>query len=127
MAAVAVPFLGWQDSWRVGVRAIDEQHQNLVSLLNQLHEAMRSGRGNTVMGEILAKLISYTKAHFATEEELMQTHGYPEFLAHRAEHHKLTAKVLAFQKEFSAGKVGLSIEVVEFLSGWLKGHILGTD
>ena len=127
MAMVATPFMAWSDTWKVGNETIDAQHKNLVSLVNQLHEAMKSGQGSRALGDILAKLVTYTKTHFATEEQLMQIHKYPDFAKHKVEHEKLTAKVVEFQQAFVDGTAALTIDVLDFLSKWLQGHILGTD
>ena len=127
MAAVAAPFMAWQDSWQVGVQVIDAQHKKLVSLLNDLYEAMKTGRGSALLGETLNDLVSYTRSHFAAEEQLMQMHGYPDFASHKREHEKLTTQVLDFQHQFSEGTATLSIEIMQFLSSWLQNHILGTD
>jgi len=35
----------WNDQLSVGVAEIDKQHQELVKLINDLHEAMREGAG----------------------------------------------------------------------------------
>jgi hemerythrin-like metal-binding protein len=111
----------------VGVEVVDAQHKNLVSLLNQLHEAMSHGHGKDVLEGILANLVRYTQAHFATEEKLMQENGYPDLVTHQREHAELTKKVLDFQKEFAAGRVFIGGEVMKFLGDWLRGHIRGTD
>ena len=39
----------WHDVWLVGVRVIDEQTRHLVSLLNQLHQAMSVGKGKEAL------------------------------------------------------------------------------
>jgi hemerythrin len=127
MATVETPFVTWNDSWLIGVREIDIQHQNLVSLLNQLHEAMSQGRGKDVLGGILESLVRYTKAHFAAEERLMQQNGYPDIIAHKSEHEQLTKKVLEFQKEFVSGRIAMGVEVMQFLGSWLRSHIRGSD
>ncbi|MGD1098576.1 MAG: hemerythrin domain-containing protein, partial [Bryobacteraceae bacterium] len=74
MATTVTPFVTWNDSWLVGVREIDAQHKNLVSILNQLHEAAMQGHGNDVLGKILDSLVRYTTAHFAAEERLIEQH-----------------------------------------------------
>ena len=119
--------MAWQDSWLVGVQVVDSQHKQLVALLNQLHEAMGKGQGRQVAGNILASLIEYTKAHFAAEERLLQINGYPDFVAHKLEHERLTTKVIQFQKDWDAGQVTLSLDIMQFLSDWLRSHILGVD
>src|SRR5271167_4548385 len=103
MATTTVPFMAWKDSWIVGVQEIDAQHKNLVSLLNKLHQAMTQGEGKDALGSILDSLVSYTKAHFAAEERLMQQSGYPDFIAHKREHTSLAEKVLNFQRTFKSG------------------------
>jgi len=127
MATAAAQFMVWQDSWLVGVKVLDSQHKQLVTLLNELHDAMKSGRGSSIVGGILNSLVSYTHAHFAAEEQLMQMYAYPDFKAHKREHQKLTGQVLDFQEKFSNGTATLSIDVMQFLSSWLQNHILGTD
>jgi len=61
----------------VNIQSIDEQHKKLVALVNNLNDAMSSGKGQLIMGKILDDLVAYTKTHFATEERLMTTHTYP--------------------------------------------------
>ena len=69
----------------MGVPSLDEQHKNLISLVNKLNDAMKSGRGKDVLGDILAKLVNYTKTHFAAEEQLMRMHSYPDLASHQVE------------------------------------------
>ncbi len=128
IATVAKPeLMPWKDEYSVKIKHIDDQHKGLVKLVNELHVAMLSGHAKDSLASILSQLISYTRAHFITEEVLLQAQGYPELAAHKAEHESLTAKVLQFQKEFVAGKAMLSMEILEFLKNWLKNHIMGTD
>lgn len=127
MTATTPPFVIWKDSWLVGVQVIDAQHKNLVSLLNQLHHSMSAGHGKDVLGEILGSLVRYTQSHFATEEQLMQKSGYPDFIAHRREHELLTRQVVDFQRDFEAGKAGVTVDVMQFLRNWLQTHIRESD
>jgi len=39
----------------------------------------------------------------------------------------MTAKVIALQNDYQAGKTSLTIEVFKFLTDWLNKHILETD
>ena len=127
MATATAPFVTWNESWVIGVQEIDAQHKNLVSILNQLHQAMALGHGKDVLGSTLNSLVSYTKAHFAAEERLMLQSRYPDLTAHKKEHEVLTEKVVEFQRNFDAGRIGLGVDVMQFLSAWLQGHIRGTD
>jgi hemerythrin len=117
----------WSDTLSVGVEEIDNQHKKLVSLINHLHEAMHSGQGKEAMAIILDRLIQYTAFHFKTEENLMQTHKYPQSISHTQEHQGLVKAVLELQKGYSEGKTGITLETMNFLKNWLNHHILQID
>jgi hemerythrin len=117
----------WSDSLSVKVKQFDDQHKKLVDMVNQLFDAMKTGKGNQVMGDILKQLIAYTQTHFAAEERLLKQYGYPDFEAHKKEHNALVIQVLDLQKQFQEGKAVLTQNVMTFLRDWLSKHIQGDD
>jgi len=117
----------WNDSYSVNVAEIDSQHKNLVSMINNLNEAMLQAQGKLALAKILNSLVEYTLIHFGTEEKYFAQYKYPYSSSHKKEHLAFVEKVSVFKKDFDAGKIGLSIEVMQFLSNWLKDHIKGTD
>ena len=127
MATTTAPFVSWNQSWCIGVKNVDAQHENLVGLVNKLNQAMSEGKGKNVLEEILESLVSYTKAHFRDEELMMERNGYPDLIEHKKQHIELTKKVLDFQTEYTSGTTGMSIDIMQFLGIWLKDHILGCD
>ena len=122
-----MPFIAWSDSYSVGVPAFDKQHQQLITLINKLHEAMAAGHGNDVMGPLLNHLIEYTQFHFSSEEKLMEKYNYPTLAIHKQEHLKLTKQVIDFRTQFETGQSRISVQVMQFLKEWLIHHILETD
>lgn len=120
-------FFEWNDTFSVNIREIDEQHKKLVSLLNDIHTALMGGEGRAAASDILAELVRYTKNHFATEEHLMKTHGYPDFLGHKTKHDKMTAKVGEYVARYETEKLSTAIQLKDFLKKWLTEHILKTD
>lgn len=120
-------YMEWSENLSVGITEIDEQHKKLVSQINTLHDGMRSGQGKDTLEKTLGELAAYTQYHFETEEKYMEKFGYPDFEKHKAEHDAFVGKVVDFQNAYSSGKLGLSIDVMKFLSGWVAGHIRGTD
>ena len=117
----------WTETYAVKVTGFDRQHRTLFRTVNELNEALRAGHGKDVVGKVLQRLIEYTASHFAAEEEAMDRNGYPEFAAHKAEHKALVEQVLKFQKDFQAGKPGVTTSLMPFLQRWLCNHILQTD
>jgi hemerythrin-like metal-binding protein len=117
----------WNPAYSVKVGSIDSQHRGLLELGGELSKAMATGQGKAVAGKILNRLIQYTGMHFAHDERLMMAHGYPGFAAHKAQHDALVAKVVQFEADFKAGRVAISVELLDFLRDWLIGHIQGSD
>lgn len=117
----------WNDSFSVGVGEIDRQHQRLVGMINDLNDAMRQGKGKDVLGKIINGLVGYAGTHFRTEEKYFEQFGYPDAGSHKKEHFDFTKKVAEFKDGFDTGKIGLSIEVMNFLSNWLQNHIKVVD
>ena len=117
----------WGNGLSVHVKEIDTQHQRLVKLINDLDSAMRVGKGKELLGKIVSELATYTVVHFATEEKYFDKFGYPDAPEHKVEHKKFIEKVSKFKTEFDAGRMGLSIKIMDFLSNWLKNHIMGID
>lgn len=117
----------WHSGLSVNVKEIDGQHQKLVKLISDLDDAMRLGKGKEMLGSIVSELAKYTMVHFSTEEKYFDQFGYPDAPDHKLEHRKFVEEVSKFRNEFDAGRVGLSIKVMDFLSDWLKNHIMGMD
>lgn len=117
----------WNSTLSVNVKQFDDQHMKLVNMVNELHDAMKIGKGNEALGHILNGLINYTASHFADEEKIMSLHAFPGLAVHKAEHEKLVKQVLDLQQKFKSGHSILSNEVMTFLKNWLVNHIQGED
>jgi len=117
----------WNDDYSVKVRQFDDQHKKLIGIVNQLHDAMKAGKGCQVVGDILTSLVAYTQAHFADEERLMQHHGYPGFVSHKKAHTQLVDQVRNFQRQAETDKNVITLGVMVFLKDWLVQHIQGED
>ena len=122
-----MPLITWKDSYSVGNANIDGQHRRLMDLVNELHEAMRTGQANSVLGAILDQLVTYTHTHFAFEERVMAVSGYPGLAEHKKQHAELAERVAGLVAEWKTGRIALSMHVSNFLRQWLDSHILGSD
>jgi len=119
--------LTWQDKYSVGIREIDDQHKQLINMINELNDAMLAGKGKDALLPVLNKLASYCVSHFAVEEKMFASHAYPESADHIMKHEKMTAKVKDLIAQVQSGKTTISIDVMNFLKNWLDKHIMETD
>jgi hemerythrin-like metal-binding protein len=117
----------WMDDFSVNIKEIDNQHRQLIEIVNQLHRAMREGKSSQMINDIINRLIDYTQYHFETEERLMEAYNFPGYVHHKAEHAKLTRQVQEFQRQYRQNPMGLSVQLLNFLKSWVADHILQTD
>ncbi len=117
----------WNESYSVKVKQFDDQHKKLIDMVNELHDAMKVGKGKDVLEKILAGLIQYTATHFGNEERLMKLHNYPNYEQHKKEHNLLVLQVNDVQKQYREGNAVITMAVMTFLKEWLQTHIQGTD
>lgn len=117
----------WSKQLETGFESVDTQHKRLVKLVNELHRAMKNRAGAKEAGRILNELATYTKTHFAFEEEFFEKYKYPAIEQHKKAHKDLVDKVTSFSNDFNQGKAGLSMDLMNFLSSWLRDHIMKTD
>lgn len=117
----------WSDEYSVGVAEMDKQHKKLVAMINDLHDAMKSGRGKDSIDKILSELVEYSSTHFMAEETLMKTYGFPGYELQKECHAELTSKVLDLQNKFRDRQAVLTVELMSFLKEWLIVHIQGMD
>ncbi len=117
----------WGKKLILGIDEIDSQHKELVSLINQLHRAMKLEKGLQVSGNILKGLADYTIFHFDHEKKIFEKYEYSEKDQHLKIHDDLVNKVLDFKKQFENGNAAITMDLMDFLNDWLRSHILKTD
>lgn len=120
-------FVEWSDDLSVGIEEIDAQHQVLVGLVNEMHDAIHRRQGSEVVRDVLRKLADYTRIHFAVEESLMRILGYPGYEAHKLLHEQLIAHMMELQHKVDTGKTAIGFELMHFLKVWLTKHIMESD
>ncbi len=120
-------FYEWNDKLSVGVPSIDRQHKVLISLINELHDAIENGEGATISKFVLKKLINYARSHFIYEESLFTRHDYIATEEHLASHKKITEQLGELNEKAKDPNFDLTNELMQFLKNWLNNHILVED
>jgi hemerythrin len=122
-----MPLIQWNPSYSVKIGEIDTQHQKLITMINELNDAMLKGKAKEILSPLIDGLIAYTQVHFSKEEMLFDKYKYPDAPAHKEEHAAFVKKVSEFREGFKKGNMSLTINIMDFLSNWLTKHICGTD
>ncbi len=119
----------WSPRFETGIPVVDQQHRQLVAIVNRLGEQLI--RGQVPAGGLeglLGELAGYAQRHFADEERLMAEGAlHPDHAdEHRRHHQAFVAQVARLWQ----GREALERpeEVLHgFLTSWLATHILEED
>ena len=129
-----VMLINWDRSFECGIAEIDQQHQMLVQIINDLFKAMSIGAGQEVMADILKRLTNYTQYHFSTEEKYFDLFSFEDTEFHKEEHRFFIGKINRLRREHSEWKkqrqgasIPTTIDLYEMLQEWLLNHIQGSD
>ncbi|MBW2461665.1 MAG: hemerythrin family protein, partial [Deltaproteobacteria bacterium] len=120
-----------------GLEVMARQHEQLHRRLQGLADVMAAAEGGQIdqetrdalegMPDQIDVLVDNIRVHFAAEEDVMFFHDYPSAEVHRAGHQhflKAVEDLIAQQEE--GDSAGLKV-VVDFLCGWLAGHVDAHD
>jgi hemerythrin-like metal-binding protein len=122
----------WDHSLSIGIKEIDEQHQELVSIINQVEvlfkQSMEGGSDISETHKIIETLSAYAASHFEKEEQLMTKFGYPHLDEHMKEHEYFVKYVddMTIEKITQSEETAL-IQLFAFLSDWVVSHIKKED
>ena len=124
-----MPTISWEPSMTTGIEALDNQHKQLITWLNDLLDAMSMGRGRTEVDGLLDKLGGYAVMHFGHEEDCMTKYNCPVAAKNATAHQEFIATFSNLREEFEkdGATAYLVVRVESELMRWLIGHIKGTD
>jgi len=119
--------IDWDTKLETNHPKIDEQHKALVNAINELHAAMKAGKGRAEIEKTLVFLKDYTVSHFGMEEKLMDQSNYPGTAKHKEIHRDLVQQVADLVDKHQKGTLTMTMPVMDFLQDWLKKHIQSED
>jgi hemerythrin-like metal-binding protein len=122
-----LPLIIWNETIAIGILSMDSQHQRWIGLMNELYDAMRTGKAKAVVGRTLTNMLDYTQTHFTAEEKLIATHGYPEYKEHKQIHDGFIERIEGLSRRQQSHDDALTSEVMNFLKEWLINHIQSVD
>lgn len=117
----------FDDSLRLGVTEIDDQHARFVDYINEIDASLERGESTENFLRILQQLLDYAVEHFSSEEALMRKHDYPGYKGHKEIHSATVDELWDFDIRMMADHEEETRAFLDFVVNWLKNHIQGTD
>ncbi|MES9992548.1 MAG: hemerythrin family protein [Candidatus Thiodiazotropha sp.] len=118
---------------RVAQNSMNEVHLEEVALINRLGELLIQGLEGQPdlqrIGDSVDGWVDHTRDHFEGENRLMESHGFPPYPVHKAEHAQVLAKLETVQALWTREQ---SLEdLADFIfnewRAWFDQHVKSMD
>ena len=119
--------LEWKEEYATGIDDVDQEHKDLIDVINRLHELLLADDAKLTVPAFLARLIEGVSAHFALEELIMGESGYPELAAHREDHERLLDVIRDLVEAFGQAEELDSVDLAMRLEPWFSQHFATHD
>lgn len=97
----------------------EREHEVQLELLRELCKAGDGSGDPAFVGEILERLISYSEAHFMSEELLMRLKSYDDYEEHVEDHVQMLDTLRGIAASYAAGETNLvagrAMETLDFI------------
>ena len=114
--------LKWTDEFNVGIEEVDSEHQELIEMINGLHDVMQVGADYVQVVELLGEIYAQIAAHFAHEEKIMRNAHYPLYEAHKEDHETLLDDLREIMDEVEADGTFDAVALSGDLNRWFIDH-----
>ena len=116
-------FLQWKDEYSVGIESMDDEHREMIALINSTYDKLGSDADPDQIDECLAEIFNTISMHFALEERIMRNAAYAEFEAHKNDHEELLDGDVTLQRTIMLRNPyvdPMSLMQVDLLARWRK-------
>jgi len=120
-------FLQWKDEYSVGIESMDDEHREMISLINSTYDKLGPDADPEQIDDCLAEIFNTISMHFALEERIMRNAAYAEFEAHKNDHEELLDRLRDLMDDFYADPVTGTKTLEQSLSDWFAGHFSTFD
>lgn len=120
--------LHWDGTLSVGNGLIDNEHREIVSILNALYSDWQAGAHHLDLLRTLGKLDATLRTHFTNEEKIMARHHYPSLDQHKAAHISLLDEMDSVSRSLRLGSAPDAEErLTRFVRKVVMDHVVVWD
>lgn len=111
----------------LGHSEIDRQHSEIFALVDKFSLLLRIGAGPSELIPAFQLLLARFQQHFAYEERLMKSSGYPHLERHSQDHARLLIEGREMLQSLD-GRSGVQPhKLYEWWRGWALMHVIRED
>jgi len=119
--------LQWKPEYSVGVESMDDEHREMIDLINATYDKLASNPDADQIEQCLGDIFSTISMHFALEENMMRKSNYAGYQAHKDDHEELLDQIRDLMDDFDADSSAGAAKLEQGLSDWFAGHFSTFD
>jgi hemerythrin len=129
MGSFSSELITWSSTFECGIKIIDDQHKNLVNLVNDMfsHVTGNDAQERAYLNKVLLEAVKYIRVHFSTEEKILTATKFAGYLEHKKAHEDFIVAVADNAKSMTAGKRLTLVGLSRFLKNWILSHVAVMD
>lgn len=125
-------FFPWTVDCSVGVAVLDNEHWQLMKLVNDLYDGMLSGTATDKVLDVIDGVGGYASMHLKHEEDAMAWADFPDAESHIHQHEIFrqtmhTFKARAIEAKGTLALIDVTRELSIYLKEWIHHHIQEED
>ena len=117
----------WDDSLVLGIRDIDEQHEQFIGLVNTLYDKIVNHAPKTEIYEVLVDIYNDAAKHFRFEEMVFKVYSYSLAIEHQKLHELILERLNQYLAEFNKDisdtmQMVIAVDIKVLLVNHIKIH-----
>ena len=119
--------LEWKPQYSVGIASMDDEHREMIDLINDVYEKLGSTPDSEAIESCLEEIFNTISLHFALEERIMRDNGYSEYEDHKDDHEDLLDEIRYLMDNFATDPDEGARQLKLRLSDWFGTHFASFD
>lgn len=117
----------WTDEFSMGIGLFDQQHKQLLNLVNSLIDSSGGSDDKAAVADTMAELLELAYDHFSYEEKFLLQYGYPDYEAHQQHHQDFLNKTKALSEAAQLRVTGVPEWLLIHVRQWFNHHVCEED
>lgn len=117
----------WSDEFNIGIGLFDQQHRQLLNLVNRLSDFDEDSDDMAGVADIITELLQLARAHFDYEEKLLLQYNYPDFQDHKKLHTDFINKAIGLTDAANLRVTKVPEWLLLHVRQWFARHIREED
>lgn len=117
----------WRDELKIGIDDVDDEHRELIELINGLHDVMQVGADQVQVVDLLGEIYAQIASHFEHEEKIMRETHYADYAIHKEDHETLLDDLKDIMDEVEADGSFDAVQLSADLNRWFTDHFVEFD